>query len=132
MLVSGIGLVVIAALIVCLSSWGVLSPARLASFVRTFMHRPGSMAFAVGIRVVLAAALWTTAPGSHTPVTFKVLAGLAVAGALGIAIAGSERISRLLDYVASWPRSAIRLQCLLGVAFGLFLFWSGSPLWAAT
>jgi hypothetical protein len=132
MFASAIALVVLATLIVGLSFWGVLSPPNLVSFVRTFMHRPGSIAFAVAVRIFLAALLWLAAPASNTPTIFQVLAGVALVAALGIALAGSERVSKLIDHVASWPQLVIRLQCLLGVAFGLFLIWSVSPVWAAT
>ena len=134
MFASAIALIVLATLIVGLSFWGVLSPPNLVSFVRTFMHRPGSIAFAVAVavRIFLATLLWLAAPASNTPTIFQVLAGVALVAALGIALAGSERVSKLIDHVASWPQLVIRLQCLLGVAFGLFLIWSVSPAWAAT
>ena len=128
---SAFGLVVFAALIVGLSSWGVLFPADLVSFVRTFMRRSGSIVVAIAVRILLAALLWITAPASHTPAIFNVLTGVALFAALIIAIAGSERISRLIKQVESWPELAVRLQCLLGVAFGLFLIWSVSPVWTA-
>jgi len=124
-------LAVFGALIVGLSSWGVLFPADLVTFVRTFMQRSGSILVAVAVRILLAALLWITAPASHTPAVFKVLTGVALFAALVIAIAGSERISRLIEYVESWPELAVRLQCLAGVAFGLFLIWSVSPVWTA-
>lgn len=131
MFTAAIALVVLATLIVGLSFWGVLSPANLVSFVRTFMHPPGSIVFAVAVRIFLAAVLWLTAPASNTPTIFLILAGVAFVAAIGIALAGSKRVSKLIDHVASWPQLVVRLQCLLGVAFGLFLIWSVSPVLAA-
>lgn len=131
-LISSFALAVLGALIVGLSSWGVLFPADLISFVRTFMRRNGSIAFAVAVRIVLAVLLWVTAPASNTPTIFNVLAVIALLAAFIIAIAGSERISRLIDVLGSWPEFVTRLQSLLGVAFGLFLIWSVSPVWTAT
>lgn len=131
LMIATIVLALLATLIVGLSFWGVLSPQNLVSFVRTFMRRPGSIVFAVTIRILLATVLWIVAPASNTPAIFKILAGIVLLAALGIALAGPGRVSKLIEYVASWPRIVVRLQCLLGVAFGLFLIWSGSPAWAA-
>jgi hypothetical protein len=132
LLISTIALALLATLIVALSFWGVLFPQHLMSFVRTFMRRPGTLVFAVAIRILLAGLLWVVAPASNTPTIFEVLAGVALLAAVGIALVGSERVSKLIEYVASWPRFVVRLQCLLGVAFGLFLIWSVLPVWAAT
>ncbi len=132
LLTSTIVLTLIATLIVGLSLWGVLFPQNLMSFVRAFMHRRGAIVVAVAIRILLAGLLWVVAPASNTPTIFYVLAGVALLAAIGIALAGSDRMSKLIEYVASWPRFVVRLQCLLGVAFGLFLIWSVSPVWAAT
>lgn len=129
---SAFALTVLAALIVGLSSWGVLFPSKLISFVRTSMRRNGAIGFAVAVRIVLAVLLWITATASSTPTIFNVLAAIALLAAFVIAIAGSERISRLIERVGSWPEFVIRLQCLLGVAFGLFLLWAVSPVWTAT
>lgn len=127
---SVVALAVIATLIAGLSLWGLLFPSGLVSFVRSFMRRPGSMVFAVAIRVLLALLLWVTAAQSNAPTTLRVLAALSLLAALGIAIAGFSRISRLMERVASWPRAVVRLLCLLGVALGLFLLWAVSPVWA--
>lgn len=129
---SAFALAVLATLIIGLSSWGVLFPADLISFVRTFMRRNGSIVVSVAVRILLAALLWVTAPASNTPTTFNVLTGIALLAALLIAMAGSERVSRLIERLGSWPESVLRLQCLLGVALGLFLIWSVSPVWTPT
>ena len=131
-LASAIVLLVLGILIVALSSWGVLAPQGLVRFVRTFMDRPVSMVVAVGVRIVLAVVLWLTASVSKTPLVFQVLAGLSLLGALAIALAGAKRVSRLMARVAAWPPLAIRLQCLLGVAFGAFLIWSIAQIWGVS
>ena len=131
-LISAFVLAVLAALIVGLSTWGVLFPAKLISFVRKFMRRDSAVPFAIAFRIILAMVLWITAPASNTPTIFNVLAVIALLAALIIAIAGTERISRLIELVGSWPELVVRLQCFLGVAFGLFLIWSVLPVWTAT
>ena len=131
-LASVFALLLLATLIVGLSSWGVLFPGNLISFVRAFMRRSGSIIVAVTVRLLLAALLWVTASASSTPAIFNVLAGLALLSAFGIAVVGPERVSRFIERVASWPEFVVRLQCLLGIAFGVFLIWSVSPVWVAT
>ncbi|MCK7595617.1 hypothetical protein [Pseudomarimonas salicorniae] len=127
-LFSAWALTLLSKLIVVLSLWGAVSPSGLVDVVRWAMRR-GGMAVAVGVRLVLAALLWATAALSHTPTLFLVLAALMLAAALGLVLMGSERITRLIDRVASWPPMVLRLQCALGVAFGVFLIWSVSPVW---
>ncbi len=128
--ISAIALIIFSALIAGLSAWGALFPSRLVSFVRGMMKRGGIFA-AVGGRLVLAVLLWVTAPLSHTPTIFLVLAALALVAAIAVAFMGTERILRIMDRFASWPGIVLRLQCLLGVAFGVFLAWSASGVWAA-
>ncbi len=125
-----IALALFSLIIVLLSVCGVFQPAILTSFVRRFMAGLG-LWVAVVARLILALLLWFSAPLSHTPVTFQVLAILALVAAIALPIIGAQRILKLLDWVASWRQLAIRLWCLLGVGFGGFLLWSISPFWAA-
>ncbi len=125
-----IALAIFSLVIVLLSAYGVFQPSTLTSFVRRFMAGLG-LWVAVVARLILALLLWFSAPLSHTPVTFQVLAILALVAAIGLPIIGAQRILKLLDWVASWRQLAIRLWCLLGVGFGGFLLWSISPISAA-
>ena len=125
-----IALAIFSLVIVLLSAYGVFQPSTLTSFVRRFMAGLG-LWVAVVPRLILALLLWFSAPLSHTPVTFQVLAILALFAAIALPIIGVQRILKLLDWVASWRQLAIRLCCLLGVGFGGFLLWSISPIWAA-
>jgi Ca2+/Na+ antiporter len=101
-------------------------PLKLAALVQRFLNK-----FEVGgaavIRLFLAGMLWLCAPVSHTPAAFKVLAVIILATAIILLIIGRARLQKLIDWVTTWPPIAIRLQCLIGVAFGAFLLWSVSP-----
>ncbi len=125
-----IALAIFSLVIVLLSAYGVFHPSNLTSYVRGFMTDLG-LWVAVVARLILALLLWFSAPLSHTPVTFQVLATIALVAAIALPTIGTQRILKLLDWVASWRQLAIRLWCLLGVAFGGFLLWSISPIWAA-
>ena len=125
-----IGLAIFSMIIVLLSVYGVLQPFNLILFVRGFVSGSG-LWVAVVARVVLAILLWFSAPLSLTPTTFKALAVLALVAALALPMIGVQRILKLMGWVESWRHPAIRLWCLLGVAFGGFLLWSISPILAA-
>ena len=125
-----IALAIFSLVIVLLSAYGAFRPSVLSSFVRSFMAGPG-LWVAVVARLILALLLWFSAPLSHTPVTFQVLAIIALVAAIALPIIGTQRILKLLDWVTSWQQLTIRLWCLLGVGFGGFLLWSISPIWAA-
>jgi hypothetical protein len=111
-------------IIVLLSMYGVLRPVALTSLVQRFMSHANALWVAVAVRLLLAILLWFSAPVSHTPLTFQVLAVLAAVAAGALLIVGSSKVTRLLDWVAVWRPLAIRLWCLLGVGFGVFLLWS--------
>jgi hypothetical protein len=103
--------------------YGVVRPLRLAALVQRFLNK-----FEVGgaavIRVFLASVLWFSAPASHTPTAFRVLAAIMLTSAVILLVIGRARLQKLIDWVTTWPPTAIRLQCLVGVAFGAFLLWS--------
>ncbi len=118
-----IALAMLSALIIAMSIYGVVQPLKLMGLVRRFMISPGVWG-AVAIRLLLAGLLWFTAPNSHTPLTFKVLALLTFLAAVVLPIIGTARLMKFIDHMASWPPIVIRFQCLLGVALGAFLLWS--------
>ena len=121
-----IALAIFSGAVIALSLFGVTLPRRLTALVRRFVAGRW-LWFAVAVRLLLAVLLWYTAPVSHTPGTFRVLALLMLLAAIAIPLVGGTRLTKLIDRVASWPTVAIRLQCTLGVAFGTFLLWSVSP-----
>ena len=121
-----ITLAIFSGMLVALSLYGVVLPQKLTALVWRFMVRPGILG-AVAARLLLAVLLWFSAPLAHTPTTFKFLAILVLVAAVALPLVGAERVLRLIDKVASWPSLAIRLPCVLGVAFGAFLLWSVSP-----
>ena len=80
--------------------------------------------WAVSVRLALAVSLWFSAPISRTPISFKVLAIVAVMGAVYLMVIGSEGMLEIIDWFASWPLWGVRLQSTVGGALGLFLLWS--------
>lgn len=118
-----IALTIFAIFVALASASGVLFPAELLSFVREAVTDTGVW-WAAGARLLLAVLLWFSAPTSRTPRVFKVLAVLALLGATFIVVIGSDGVHEIIDWLYTWPLWAVRLESLLGVAFGVFMFWS--------
>ena len=116
-------LTIFAVFITLSSASGVLFPAEILSFVREMIDGPGIWR-AAGARLILAVLLWFSAPASRTPITFRVLAILALLGATFIVVVGTEGVLEVVEWLAIWPLWGVRLASALGVAFGAFLLWS--------
>ena len=116
-------LAIFAVFILVASGLAIIFPSELLSFVREAVTG-SDIWWAASTRVVLAVLLWFSAPASRTPKSFKVLAVLAVMVAVFLVVIGSEGALEIIDWFASWPLWGVRLQLIMGVAFGLFLLWS--------
>lgn len=111
------------ALIVVASLWGMVAPHALVGLVRRVAANDAGLGFAVGIRVVLGAALITAAQVSRFPMTFTVLGWIAIVAAIGLLIIGRGRMTRLVSWVARWSPTAIRAWLVFGLLFGAFLIF---------
>jgi len=120
-------LAILSITIAVLSIYGVLLPEKLVAWVRNFMAGRHGLTTAIGVRLLMALLLWFTAPVSQTPTIFRVIAVITLVTAFVFPFVGIDRIRRLIDRVAGLPGWALRLECLLGVALGLFLLWSIWP-----
>jgi hypothetical protein len=114
---------IFALLIVLASASLMLFPAEGLAYAREMVVNHGIW-WAAGARLILAALLWFSAPVSRTPVTLRVFAGLVLAGATFLVAVGSEGVLEMADWLMSWPLWGIRLESVVGVAFGVFVFWS--------
>ena len=121
-----IALAMFSVLIIAMSLYGLVWPARILVIARRFMIGPGIWV-AAGIRLLLAVLLWFGAPVSLTPVAFRVLAFIVLLAALGLPIMGTDRLLKLVDRLESWPTIVVRLQGIVGVGFGAFILWSVWP-----
>lgn len=118
-----ITLSILAALIIAMSLYGFVSPPRILAIARRFMVSPGIWA-AAGIRLLLAVLFWFSDPVSLTPVAFRLFAILALAASVAIPIIGTQRLLELADRLESWPNIVVRVQGIVGIAFGAFILWS--------
>ena len=118
-----IALAIFAVLIVVASAIAIIFPSELLNYVLGLMAGSGIW-WAASTRVLLAVLLWFSAVASRTPITFRVLAILALASAVFIVVIGSEGLIHIIDWFSSWPLWGVRIPSVLGVVFGLFLLWS--------
>jgi uncharacterized membrane protein YidH (DUF202 family) len=73
-------------LIVSTCLWAFVKPRWLFEFAKPILERDWLMFVAVGVRVALGVALLLVANDSAFPLTFKILGGLALGGALRFGI----------------------------------------------
>ena len=118
-----IALAIFAIFIVVASVIAIVFPSELLSYVLEVIAGPGIW-WAVAARGLLAVLLWFSAKASRTPITFRVLAILALVSAVFLVVIGAEGLIHIIDWFSSWPLWAVRLPSALGVALGLFLLWS--------
>lgn len=112
-------------LIVALGLYGLVSPSGITAFVRGFQAGPGVWG-GFAIRLVFAIALWLAAPASATPSAFRVLAVLALLGAVALPAMGAARFAELAKWWSEQPALAVRIWLFAAVAFGLFTLWSSA------
>jgi hypothetical protein len=105
-------LTVFAVFVLLSSVLALVFPTELLTTVREIISGPGVW-FAVIMRLGLAVLLWLSAPISRTPVIFKILSLLAVAGAVLVLVLGSEGLVHLIDWYAEQPSWVLRLAELL-------------------
>ena len=112
--------------ILLLGAWGVLAPSRITDMVNRFASKSG-LWFAAGIRLVLGLALWFAAPVSRAPMLLQVLGVIALVAAIVLPLMGVARFKALIDWWTKLSPTAMRLNCLLAVAFGGVILWALLP-----
>ena len=118
------GLILILGLLVCIMSiFGLAATDRLLGLVRGVMDRSWGMVLAVGVRLVMGAALIIAAPVSRFPLVFEVIGWIALAAAVALPFIGRQRIRLLMDWVARQSSVLVRVWLIFGVAFGGFLVY---------
>ena len=119
-------LAVVAASLGVLFLLGVVRPLGLVAIARNLLGDTG-VAGAVGVRLVLAALLWFSAPASSAPGTFRVLALVMFVAAISALLLGKDRFARLVDRMTRLRPHLLRLPFAVGLALCVFMLWSVSP-----
>ena len=119
-------LAILSALLGALFLLGVVRPRSLIEVARNVVGGTG-VAGAVGVRLLLAALLWLSAPVSSTPGAFRVLASVMLVAAISALVLGTDRLVRLVDRMAGWRPVFVRLPIAVGLALCVFMLWSVLP-----
>ena len=119
-------LAILSALLSALFLLGVFRPRTLMAVARSVLGGTG-VAGAVGIRLVLAALLWFSAPVSSTPGTFRILASVMLVAAISALVLGTDRVVRIVDRMAGWRPAFVRLPIAIGLVLCVFMLWSVLP-----
>jgi len=114
---------VLGALILALSLWGMVAPASLIALVKRVSRHSAGLSLAVGVRIVLGAALLTAAQVSGFPAIFTALGWIAILAAIGLLILGQSQMRQVIGWVARWPSGAIRVALVFSLLFGVFLIY---------
>ncbi len=121
---SGVIVAVFGILIFAASCWGVAAPRRLLRTVEGMMASGIGMPFAVGVRLILGAALIAAAPGSLTPRIFVIVGGFSITAAVVLPFIGRENVSRLVQWLEIWPSYVLRSWLVFGALFGAYLAYA--------
>jgi hypothetical protein len=111
---------------VVLGVTGIVSPARLISFVSRWQSQSG-LYFAAGIRILLGAALVFAAPESRAPVYLQVFGGVAILAGVAMPFFGLRRFEAVLGWWRARPAVILRSWCVLVVLIGVSFVWAVFP-----
>ena len=119
-------LAVLSALLSVVFLLGVFRPRSLMAIARSVLGGSG-VAGVVGVRLVLAALLWFSAPVSSSPGGFRILASVMLMAALSAMVLGKDRVGRLADRMDHWRPAFVRIPIAVGLALCVFMLWSVLP-----
>lgn len=111
------------AIVCAMSLWGLAAPEKMMTFVYGAMEKDWGIHLAVGLRVLLGAALLVAAPGSRFPLLFEILGWIAIVAAVAILLMGRERLHKIVAYLKGLPGAMIRGWLVFGAAFGVLLVY---------
>ena len=114
---------IFATIMVGIGAYGIASPPGVVSFARIWQGQLGVW-IGAGSRVLFGIASWSAAPASRTPGVLEVLGAISLLSGIALPFIGAERLSRIIAWGSRQPSSFIRGWSSVGLAFGLFLFWS--------
>jgi len=104
--------------------FGMLYPARLLQVVEQTLAAAWGIVLAVGIRLVLGAALLVAAPAAPYPLAFTVVGWIAIAAAVIGAGLGRQRLQRFAQWwIDRFSPAGIRAWLIIALAFVVFLIY---------
>jgi hypothetical protein len=102
---------------------GLISPAKMVSFVSRWQSKTGLWAAFI-VRLAFGISLWLVAPASRAPVVLQVLAVVSMVSALVLPLIGVTRFKSILSWWFSRSPGFMRVWLAVAVVFGVFILWS--------
>lgn len=109
-------------LIILACAYGLADPQGLMRHIEKFSS-VGGYIFAIVVRVILGAAALMAAADSLLPVFLEIIGGISLIAAAVLLLIGKGRFSRLIQWVASFNSSFLRLWLVFGMLFGVAMVW---------
>ena len=117
--------ILLGVLMLVLGFVGVFAPRRMLHLVDLFWKGEQSLYVAAAIRFAFGAVLIIAAPATRWPTLITVLGVITFVAAFVLLFVGFKRMDRIVQWVKSLPPAALRLWCLVAVAFGCVMVAAG-------
>lgn len=101
-----------------------VSPQSILSLLDRYKQHVGLYVLAVGVRLLLGAALIAYAPQSAFPLVLRIIGVVSVVAAIGILLIGPGRLRWLIDFMLSKAGKIVRPAGAIGVLLGAFLIYA--------
>lgn len=109
-------------LIIFACAYGLADPQGLIRLVDKFSGM-GGYVVAIVVRVILGAAALLAAEASLLPVFLQIVGSFSLFAAAVLLLIGKPRFAQLIQWVASFDASLLRLWLIFGMLFGVALVW---------
>jgi len=118
---------VVGIVVFAMAALGIFVPQKLIGWVKDTLDKDWGIYLAVGVRLLLGAALIIAAPNSRFPQVFLVLGWIAIVAAVTLALLGRKRLRRFVAWwLEKFSPAAIRVWLVFGLGFGGFLIYGVS------
>ncbi len=107
--------------VMCL--WGIASPERLITAIRSLWDKDLGMTLAVAVRALLGLALLGAAAASRLTTLFYILGAISLVAAAVIPLLGRGRIDQLIARFESVSNVLIRVWLAFGIGFAALLIY---------
>lgn len=123
---SSIFVQLIGAMIAVAAVLGLVMPDVLVRLVGKVAANPLGFPFAVSVRILLGATLITAAAASRYPALFTAFGWIAIVAAIALVFLGRRGMQRIVQWVAGWSATPVRIALAAAAVFGVFLVYGVS------
>ena len=116
-------IIALVGVLICLAGLVILiSPQKFKNVMNNFAGQRRFL-FAIIFRLVLGAILLAEAASLRFPLAMKIIGAISIVAAIGILIAGQQRMDQIIDYWMKKSEVLFRVASVFALAFGGFLIY---------